>query len=108
MNGIGVDVVSIERTHRVFSESFKRRVFTEREVAHAESRARSISHYAAMFAGKEAVFKALGTGWVDGVTVEIVRDETGRPSAKVHGIDEEALVSLAFEDEYAIAIAIVR
>jgi phosphopantetheine--protein transferase-like protein len=110
MKGIGIDIVSIERMERVFSETFKRRVFTEREIADAEETDRPIHHYATTFAGKEAVFKALGSGWVEGKMIEIGRDDRGRPAVTLHGIDEdveEVLLGLSFETDYAIAIALL-
>jgi len=110
MLGVGIDIVSIARMERVFSEAFKRRVFTDREIAYAEGTDRPIPNYAMMFAGKEAVFKALGSGWVDGTMIEIGRDDRGQPSASLHGVDEdvkEVFLSLAFEDEYAVAIALL-
>ena len=109
--GIGVDVVSLARTERCLSPAFKRRAFTEREVAYAESHPPPLAQYATTFAAKEAVFKALGTGWTDGLAVEVVRDERGQPRAIVHGEDgreEELLLSLAYEDDCAIAVALLQ
>jgi len=109
LRGVGIDVVSLARTERCLSPAFKRHAFTDRERAYAESHDSTVAQYAAMFAAKEAAFKALGTGWTEGHAVEVVRDERGRPRAVVRledGVDEELLLSLAFEDEYAMAIAV--
>ena len=62
---------------------FRERVFTEQERAYCEARgANSAQHYAARFAAKEAAFKALGTGWRDGLSwhhVEVSSTEAGAP-----------------------------
>ena len=63
--GLGQDMCNIERIERTierFGERFKRRVFTDLEIAKAERRRRSAETYAKRFAAKEACAKALGTG----------------------------------------------
>ena len=76
MAGIGVDMLEIERMERVLARrpNFARRVFTEEERAYCEKCARPAEHYAARFAAREAVVKALGTGFSDGVSF---RDVSG-------------------------------
>jgi holo-[acyl-carrier protein] synthase len=61
---IGLDVIEIDRVERTLAryESFRERCFTEAERAYCESRPSPGQHYAARFAGKEAVGKALGFG----------------------------------------------
>jgi holo-[acyl-carrier protein] synthase len=61
---VGVDLIEIERVRRALARypSFRERCFTETERAYCESRANPPQHYAARFAGKEAVGKALGSG----------------------------------------------
>jgi len=62
----GVDIIEIERIRRSLEElgSFRDRVFTGHEISWCESRNRArYESYAARFAAKEAVLKALGTGW---------------------------------------------
>ena len=70
-------------------ERFRDRVFTPDEIAYCESsRKRSAEHFAARFAAKEAVLKALGTGWRDGIAwtdIEIRRDPAGVPSVHLSG-----------------------
>ena len=81
---VGVDVIEIERVRRALERypSFRERCFTEEERRYCDSRANPAQHYAARFAGKEAVGKAIGFGvarafaWRD---VEIV----GRPKPGV-------------------------
>jgi holo-[acyl-carrier protein] synthase len=82
---VGVDLIEIERIERALSRypRFRERVFTAAERAYCDSRPNPAQHYAARFAGKEAVGKALGFGvarafaWKD---VEIA----GRPKPSVH------------------------
>ena len=78
---VGVDIIEIERIRRALSRGgFRERCFTEAERAYCDSRADPAQSYAARFAGKEAVGKALGCGinftWKE---VEIV----GRPKPSV-------------------------
>jgi holo-[acyl-carrier protein] synthase len=81
---VGLDVIEIDRVRRALERypSFRERCFTEAERAYCDSRPNPAQHYAARFAGKEAVGKALGFGvarafaWKD---VEI----SGRPKPAV-------------------------
>jgi holo-[acyl-carrier protein] synthase len=87
--GLGVDIVDIARMKRVLERSprFAERVFTEGERAYCEATAAPHVHYATRFAAKEAVLKALGTGFSHGIApadVEVVRPKNGRPAAKLH------------------------
>ena len=68
--GSGVDVIEIARIERVLKERgerFERRVFTPAEIACCRATGRPAAHYAVRFAAKEAVMKAVGTGWAHGV-----------------------------------------
>lgn len=60
---IGLDLIEIPRIERGLArEGFRERVFTDAERAYCESRPNPAQHYAARFAGKEAIGKALGCG----------------------------------------------
>ena len=82
---IGVDLIEIERVRRALERypSFRDRCFTAEEQRYCDSRPNPAQHYAARFAGKEAVGKAIGFGvarafaWRD---IEIA----GRPKPGVH------------------------
>ena len=103
--GLGVDIVEIARMSAIVGRSpaFVRRVFTEGERAYCEGRAKPAVHYATHFAAKEAVVKALGTGFSGGISftdVEVGHDEKGRPVALLHGraaavAREQGVVELA-------------
>ena len=60
---IGVDLIEISRIERALArDGFRERVFTDAERVYCESRPNPAQHYAARFAGKEAIGKALGCG----------------------------------------------
>lgn len=119
--GIGVDMLEIARMERVIKRrpSFLRRVFTEEERAYCESCAHPAEHYAARFAAREAVLKALGTGFSDGIglkDVSVANDEFGRPMAVLSGRAaeiaeekgvQEVALSLSHTHEVAVANAVL-
>lgn len=120
--GIGIDVVEVERLESSmaeFGERFASRVFTEAERAYCESQKRPAIHYAARFAAKEAVAKALGTGigkdlsWLD---MEIRRRDSGEPEVFLSGNGAkfakdkhlgQIKISLTHAQHYAAANAVV-
>ena len=88
--GVGVDMLEIERMERVMARrpNFVVRVFNDEERAYCEKSARPAEHYAARFAAREAVLKALGTGFSEGIglrDVSVARDDSGRPRAVLAG-----------------------
>jgi holo-[acyl-carrier protein] synthase len=90
--GIGTDIIEVERVAKAITkEAFKKKIFSDREIAYCESQKKEES-FAARFAAKEAFFKALGTGWRDGMgitEVEILNDELGKPSIHLSGKAKE-------------------
>ena len=89
---LGLDLTEIERLAEAETrrgERFLERLFTPGERAYCERRsARRHVHYAGRFAVKEAVMKALGTGWTRGVRwidIEVVRAAGGPPELVLHG-----------------------
>lgn len=117
--GIGVDIVEIARIEQILQRTpaFARRVFTDEERVYCEASPRPAAHYACRFAAREAVLKALGTGFSQGIDkrdVSVSRDPSGRPLAVLAGraaeIAEqmgvvEVALSLSFTSELAIANA---
>lgn len=89
--GLGVDIVEIERMRRILDRtpSFAHKVFTDAEQDYCNRKGNPATHYAARFAAKEAVCKALGTGILaSGIgmrDVEVVRDSHGKPAIALHG-----------------------
>ena len=88
----GVDLVAIDRIGDLLErhgEQFLERCFTAQERAYADAgKKRRVERYAARFACKEAVMKALGTGWRDGIAwtdVGVVNEPSGRPVLRLTG-----------------------
>jgi holo-[acyl-carrier protein] synthase len=115
---IGIDIIEVRRVREVLARTprFAERVFTVAERAYCDSRgAVAAQHYAARFAAKEAMLKALGTGWRGGIgwqDVEIAARETGAPFLILHGPVKElfeksgataAHLSMSHTSEHAIA-----
>lgn len=93
--GLGVDMVEVARMEAILARtpSFASKVFSEGERAYCDGKARPAMHYAARFAAKEAVVKALGLGFSSGISVrdvEVVREEGGRPRVVLSGRAQEA------------------
>ena len=117
--GIGVDIVEIPRMERILERTprFAARLFTEEERAYCDGSSRPAAHYACRFAAREAVLKALGTGFGQGVgrqDVTVSRDKYGKPCAILTGraleiAEEKGIVevalSLSFTSDLAIANA---
>ena len=93
--GTGVDIVEIDRIRRLTErqgDRFIRRLFTEEERRFCSRRRDPAPHYSARFAAKEALFKALGTGWAKGVSwldVEVQRREREGPVMILRGEAEK-------------------
>jgi holo-[acyl-carrier protein] synthase len=89
---IGIDLVEISRLEQALArrgDRFRARVFTDGEIRYCECRSGTarFASYAARFAAKEAVMKALGTGWSDGIgwrDVEVVCKPSGEPQIQLH------------------------
>jgi holo-[acyl-carrier protein] synthase len=98
--GIGMDIVDIERLRHALTrqkERFLQRVFTPSEQDFCGSHRDPVPHYAARFAAKEALFKALGTGWAEGITwldVEVKREQREAPTLSLSGEAEKKSLSL--------------
>ncbi len=87
--GIGTDIIEIARVAKAIEKiEFVNKVFTAHEIAYCESKKKA-ENFAARFAAKEAFFKAMGTGWRDGMSileVEIQNDDLGKPSIVLSGV----------------------
>jgi holo-[acyl-carrier protein] synthase len=119
MLSTGVDIIEISRVRQVldkYGQRFLCRVYTQGEIDYCRGRAPNL---AVRFAAKEATMKALGTGvrgvgWKD---IEVVRQESGAPSVKLHGRAQaraerlgvlEISLSLSHSQEYAVAFVVVQ
>jgi holo-[acyl-carrier protein] synthase len=91
IKGIGIDFVETKRVREAlerWGRHFTNRILTEREAFECGQKGDRVGSIAARFAAKEAVLKALGTGWsreVGWKDVEILTDEKGAPYVTLHG-----------------------
>ena len=121
--GTGVDIVEIERIRAMVSRlngRFVDRGFTPGEQHFCRRRRDPAPHYAARFAAKEALFKAIGTGWAKGVSwldCEVVRKDSDAPMIVLRGAAEKRCgqmevkrihLSLSHSDNYAVAMVILE
>lgn len=118
---IGTDICSVSRietTCQKFGERFAKRILTENERRYVFSRKHGVAQrFAARFAAKEAMSKALGTGWngIGWKEVEVARKPSGEPVIVLHGRAaalaeklglEQIEVSLSHEHEFAVAFVV--
>ena len=119
--GLGTDLVGVRRLKSARRRpGFDARVFTPAERAAARKRADADLHLAGRFAAKEAVMKALGTGWTGGVTwqgIEIRSGKAGQPVLKLHGDTARRakalgirrwVLSISHDTGMALAVAIAE
>jgi holo-[acyl-carrier protein] synthase len=122
IKGIGVDMVEIGRVQKLIEKDlgFAERIFTAREIAYCESKFFKAQHYAARFTAKEAFFKALGTGFRDGMSwqdVEVENDALGKPQLRLAAVAlqkfekrklKKALLSLSHTRDMAVALVVIE
>lgn len=118
--GVGVDIVQVDRIQKnIEKQKFIDKVYTDKEKEYLTKRKFNHQTAAGLFAAKEAVSKALGTG-ISGFSItdiEIVKDEFDKPEillynnalkiSKDKGIDK-INISISHEKEYAIAFAVAE
>jgi holo-[acyl-carrier protein] synthase len=119
--GIGTDIIECPRIGKMIEqhgELFLRRVYTEREIRYCQARKHAIEHFAGRWAAKEAILKAIGTGWSRGIAwtdLEVRNATSGQPKVLVCGGAKDAalqrgigdiLVSISHCRTYATAYAL--
>ncbi|MCL2622911.1 MAG: holo-ACP synthase [Planctomycetaceae bacterium] len=120
--GIGTDITECDRIARMLErhpESFAERVFTDAENDYcSRGKRQSAEHYTGRWAAKEAVLKALGTGWSSGITwrdIEILNEPSGQPFVRLTGAAAEIArekgiaeiqVSISHCASHAVAFAV--
>ena len=111
--GIGMDLCEISRinsTLNKFGDRFKKRCFTFKEINKCDRVNNSSNCYAKRFASKEAVSKALGTGFSQGVywkDIEIINLKSGKPKVILNGNAKKLLMDMIPENKgYRISITI--
>ena len=122
IKGVGTDIIEVERVaSKIQKESgFRELVFSVEEIKYCEAKTNKYEHYAARFAAKEALGKALGLGWAEGTTineVEILNNIGGKPYINFLGETAKQIaslnlgnihVSLSHIKTYATAIVIIE
>lgn len=113
----GIDIIEVSRIEesiKSLGEKFLKRVFTDYEIKYCNSKNNmKYQHFAARFAAKEAIFKAISDSlkskyditWID---IEIRNDENGRPTFSIDKLDKminiiDKDISISHIKEYAIA-----
>jgi holo-[acyl-carrier protein] synthase len=119
--GIGTDIIECLRIAQMIErhgELFINRVYTPSEIRYCQSRKQATQHFAGRWAAKEAILKALGTGWRKGISwrdIEVRNDPSGRPIVGLRGgardiVEQrgirEMLVSISHCRSHATAYAL--
>lgn len=116
IKGVGTDIIEIEKIKQHSAKKyFLDKVFTKNEIKYARSKKnKKAEHLATTFAAKEAIFKALGTGWLNPQEIEIKRNKKSEPEVIFSGKLKEKLkhnkimISLSYSNSHAIAFAVVN
>lgn len=119
--GIGIDIIEIDRIKQSideFGDRFLKKVFTKVEIDYSISKKNKYQHFAARFAAKEAIYKALSSdtdtiySWQD---IEIYNEVNGLPRVKLMGAlknylgkEKELKVSMSHSDNYVACVAILH
>ncbi len=116
MIACGTDIIEIDRIKKSIEKSgnkFLNTIYTDNEIKYCESHeANKYQHYAARFAAKEAVFKALNKntnmGTLDWKSFEIVNNVYGKPDVKIEDDSIESIdISISHCKEYAVANVVI-
>lgn len=115
----GTDIIEIDRIKESIESlgnRFLQKVFTESEIQYCESKkVQKYQHYAARFAAKEAIFKAISESLEDKYELmwsdyEVLNDETGKPIIKILGKEIKELenidLSISHCKQYAVATVV--
>lgn len=121
--GTGIDIAQtarIEKAMERHGQRFSKRLYTPGEIAYCEQFKNKAERYAARFAAKEAAFKALGTGWREGVRwldVEVTHLPSGKPELRLSGRAGDlarelgvtrSAISLSHSNDYVVAQVILE
>jgi len=118
--GVGIDIIEIDRIKESvdkFGEKFLSKIYTKSELEYCLSKASKYQHLAARFAAKEAVYKALTTGWHEKATwqdIEISNEPNGMPvvslKGKLNGFltkGKNLRISMSHSRDYVACVAII-
>ena len=121
--GLGIDIVEHRRIARIYErygDKFARRILDEKEMADYRDASSKVRLLAKRFAAKEAASKALGTGFANGITLNMIcvrHDNNGRPLLELHAnakkhADRHGAVtswlSISDEENYSVAMVVLE
>jgi len=121
--GTGIDIIEVDRIKnsiQKYSDRFKKKIFTQKEIDYCHSQADPAKHFAARFTVKEAVLKCFGTGMTGGILwkdIEVDKMNSGQPFLNLHGNGKKLFnqlnlkhihVSITHDKTYAAAHAIAE
>lgn len=102
--GIGTDIVECLRIANMIEKHedvFINRVYTTGEIEYCSGRKAATQHFAGRWAAKEAILKAIGTGWAKGIQwtdIEICNQMGGKPVVKLAGAASEVAANRGIEE----------
>lgn len=118
--GLGIDIIEIERIKKSidkFGDRFLNKIFTETELNYSLSKKNKYQHLAARFAAKEAIAKALKTGWSKNFRwkdIDIYNEKSGMPRVNLLGNlknflgdDKSLKISMSHSENYVTCVAII-
>jgi holo-[acyl-carrier protein] synthase len=118
--GIGIDIIEIDRIKKSvqkFGDLFLNKIYTETELDYCLKKANKYQHLAARFAAKEAISKALATGWSKEFRwkdIEIFNENSGMPNVKLFGNLQKFLegnkslkITMSHSENYVTCFAII-
>lgn len=112
---IGIDIVETDRIKLLIkNKKFVHRIFSKEEIRYCEKKVNRHQHYAARFAAKEAVWKALSGKYKIALKKIIVKNlNNGKPLVLLDTKEKKLArtkidVSLSHTEKYAVAVAIVK
>jgi len=123
ITGVGVDRIAISRIEAAlerFGDRFVERIYTEQEIVQSHAKGNPARRFAMLFAAKEAVSKALGTGFRRGIAmhhIETIHQTSGKPEVSLHGAALKVAegqgiirihVSLTDDEGVALAFAVAE
>ena len=118
ITGVGVDRIAISRIEvslERFGDRFIERIYTQQEIAQSRAKGNPARRFAMLFAAKEAVAKALGTGFRRGIAmhhIETIHQASGKPEVSLYGAAREVAeeqgitrIHLSLTDDEGVALA---
>lgn len=102
--GIGTDITECLRIARMIErhgELFIGRVYTTEEIKYCQNRKQATQHFAGRWAAKEAILKAIGTGWRRGISwrdMEVRNEPGGKPVVAVRGGVKDVVEQLGIRE----------